>query len=147
MKKTISLLFFSAFLFHVARSQSPANWTKEQLMEPAELATTLNSGKNLPLIYSVGPGALIPHSVALGTGRDKENIDALKKQLQGHAKDESIVIYCGCCPFEHCPNVRPAIDALKELQFTNYKLLDLSHNIKTDWIDKGYPTVKKTENQ
>jgi hypothetical protein len=26
------------------------------------------------------------------------------------------------------------------MRFTNYKLLDLPHNIKIDWINKGYPT-------
>jgi thiosulfate/3-mercaptopyruvate sulfurtransferase len=31
---------------------------------------------------------------------------------------------------------------LKELKFTHYKLLDLPHNMKTDWLDKGYPRVK-----
>jgi hypothetical protein len=38
--------------------------------------------------------------------------------------------------------VRPAIDALKEMKFTNYYLLDLPNNIKKDWIDKGYPVAK-----
>jgi len=53
------------------------------------------------------------------------------------------VIYCGCCPFEHCPNVRPAFQLLNEMKFTNQKLLNLSTNLKTDWIDKGYPVAKK----
>jgi hypothetical protein len=39
--------------------------------------------------------------------------------------------------------VRPAIAALKTLQFSNYKLLNLPKNLKADWIDKGYPTVKQ----
>jgi len=64
----------------------------------------------------------------------------LREQLSTLSKDTSIVIYCGCCPFEHCPNVRPAIDALKEMNFVNYRLLNLPNNIKTDWIDKGLPT-------
>ena len=33
--------------------------------------------------------------------------------------------------------VTTAVAAFKN---TNYKLLDLPHNIKTDWIDKSYPT-------
>lgn len=111
-------------------------------MEPADLAKTLAAGNELPLILSVGPGASIPHSTAIGMTNDKENVDKLKKQLSGVAKDASIVVYCGCCPFEHCPNVRPAIATLKDLGYSNYKLLNLSHNLKTDWIDKGFPTVK-----
>lgn len=51
-------------------------------------------------------------------------------------------MYCGCYPFERCPNIRHAINALKEMKFTNYQLLNLPHNIKINWKDKGYPTVK-----
>ena len=51
----------------------------------------------------------------------------------------NIVIYCGCCPFEHCPNIRPAFNLLNEMGFTNQKLLSLQKNIKADCIDKGYP--------
>jgi hypothetical protein len=39
--------------------------------------------------------------------------------------------------------VRPAFKLLNDLQFTNAKLLDLSHNLKADWIDKGYPVESK----
>lgn len=41
-------------------AQNPENWTKEQLIEPAELAKNLETGKDLPVIISVGPGAVIP---------------------------------------------------------------------------------------
>jgi hypothetical protein len=51
------------------------------------------------------------------------------------------VVYCGCCPYEHCPNVRPAVAVLKEMKFTNFKLLNLEKNIKTDWLDKGFPAA------
>ena len=73
---------------------------------------------------------------------DAEGVSNLKKELAKLPKDKEVVIYCGCCPFAHCPNVRPAIAALKELKFTNYYLLNLPNNIRTDWINKGYPTNK-----
>ncbi|WP_121356261.1 rhodanese-like domain-containing protein [Flavisolibacter nicotianae] len=142
MKKALALFALLFLLVCQSNAQNPVNWTKEQLMEPADLAKTLAAGNELPLILSVGPGASIPHSTAIGMTNDKENVDKLKKQLSGVAKDASIVVYCGCCPFEHCPNVRPAIATLKDLGYSNYKLLNLSHNLKTDWIDKGFPTVK-----
>ena len=124
-----------------ACAQNPQNWTSKQLIEPSELAPVINS-KNAPLIFNVGPAATIPNSVDIGMVRDKENIDKLKKQLITLSRKTKIVVYCGCCPYEHCPNVRPAIALLKEMNFTNFLLLDLPHNIKTDWIDKGYPTIK-----
>jgi len=127
----------------VTKAQSPKNWDEKQLIESAELATIINTNNSIPIIISVGPGAVIPHSVNAGMANSKEGIEKLKSVLQNIAKTEKIVLYCGCCPFEHCPNVRPAIDLLKEWKFTNYYLLNLSTNIKVDWIDKGYPVKNK----
>ena len=143
--KIIKTLLFSLILITIqtTQAQNPESWTSKQLIEPSDLAQVLESGKNLPLIISVGPGAVIPNSVETGMAKEKENLDTLKNKLTGLPKDAKIVIYCGCCPFEHCPNVRPAIAVLKEMKFTNYQLLDLPHNIKADWIDKGFPVVKK----
>ena len=139
--KIIKLFVFITSIIIAQRTfaQNPENWTDKQLLEPAELAQTLQLGKDVPVIISVGPGATIPNSIETGMAKEKDNIDTLKSKLAAMPKDAKIVIYCGCCPFEHCPNVRPAIAALKEMKFTNYKLLDLPHNIKADWIDKGYP--------
>ena len=146
MKKlSVTKLLFLLVVVVLARhsyAQNPVNWTDKQLMEPFELASTINSKKDIPVIISVGPGATIPNSIDVGTVNTKEGLDKLKTQLNDLSKDEKIIIYCGCCPYEHCPNVRPAIDALKEMKFANYFLLDLPHNIKKDWIDKGYPVSK-----
>lgn len=127
---------------HLQAQQAP-NWTKAQLLEPAVLAETLRTGKDLPLILSVGPGALIPQSVGIGPTNEPENLLKLKQQLAASSKTKAVVVYCGCCPFEHCPNVRPAIALLKATGFTNYTLLNLPRNLKTDWIDKGYPVTGK----
>jgi hypothetical protein len=116
------------------------NWTDEDLIKPSELSSLIKSNKNIPVIFSIGPGAVIPHSKNIGMVKETENIQRFKDQLATLPKDTQIVVYCGCCPFEHCPNVRPAIQLLKDMKFTNFRLLDLPHNIKTDWIDHGYPT-------
>ncbi|HWB25145.1 MAG TPA: rhodanese-like domain-containing protein [Chitinophagaceae bacterium] len=126
---------------YTAKTQNPVNWTPEQLMQPAALAKTITNHKNVPLIFCVGPGAVIPGSINTGPAHEDAGLAALKKALDTLPKNTAIVIYCGCCPFEHCPNVRPAIAALKDAGFTNYKLLNLEHNIKADWIDKGYPKM------
>lgn len=140
--KTLKLFIVIALFFSAQHTfaQNPENWTSKQLIKPADLATYLKTNKSLPLIFSVGPAATIPHSVEIGMVKDKANLDNFKKQLNGIQKNKKIVVYCGCCPYEHCPNVRPAIEALKEMGFKNYYLLDLPQNIKKDWIDKGYPT-------
>lgn len=143
MKRFLSIVFFLLLLLQKSLAQNPVNWTADQLLEPSALAKKIETNKDLPIIYSVGPGALIPHSVVIGMANDEKNLAAFKQQLKNLPKDASIVVYCGCCPFEHCPNVRPAISVLKDLHFTNYKLLDLPRNLKADWIDKGYPLTKQ----
>ena len=138
----LSALIVTIIFTQKATAQNPENWTSKQLIEPVELAKIITSEKDVPVIFSVGPGATIPKSIDIGMVRDKENLVKFKEKLNTLSKDANIVIYCGCCPYEHCPNVRPAIDVLKDMKFTNYKLLNLPHNIKTDWIDKGLPTTK-----
>ncbi len=123
-------------------AQNPQNWTKDQLIEPSTLATLINAKKQLPVIFSVGPGATIPNSIDIGMIKDEQNMAKFKNEVSKLPKSTNIVVYCGCCPFEHCPNVRPAIALLKSQHFTNYHLLNLPHNIKTDWLAKGYPAVE-----
>jgi thiosulfate/3-mercaptopyruvate sulfurtransferase len=136
----VSSLVFSSF----KQQQKDEPWTQQQLLEPADLAKTLNDPKAAkPYIYSIGIGANIKGSVDIGPVNEKENLNKFKEQLGKLPKDANIVIYCGCCPFEHCPNIRPAFKLLNEMKFTNQKLLNLQHNIKMDWIDKGFPIIKK----
>lgn len=119
-------------------------WKPEQLMAPADLATIINNpAAPQPLIISIGPAALIKNSIAIGPAQEKESLNKLKKLLSTEKKDRKIVIYCGCCPFEHCPNIRPAFKLLNEMKFTGQKLLNLPRNVRADWIDKGYPLASQ----
>jgi hypothetical protein len=112
-------------------------------MAPADLAEVINNpATKKPVIICVGPGALIKGSIDTGPAKEKENLEKLRKELTGLSKDADIVIYCGCCPFDHCPNIRPAFSLLNEMKFTNHKLLNLEHNLRTDWVNKGYPQKK-----
>ena len=142
--KKISMLAAIVFVFSITnlQAQNSINWDDKQLMEPSVLAKIITANTSLPIIISVGPGAIIPNSLNAGMSSNEEGITKLRTILKSKNQNEKIIIYCGCCPFEHCPNVRPAIEILKEMKFTNYYLLNLSHNIKMDWIDKGYPTKK-----
>ena len=85
---------------------------------------------------------MIKGSIYIGPTKDQKNLDTFKTQLDKLPKDANIVIYCGCCPFDRCPNVRPAFELLNKMEFRNQKLLNLSHNVKADWIDKGYPVTE-----
>ncbi len=125
-----------------SRSQDNRNepWRENQLMAPALLAQLINdSNAHKPIILSIGTGALIRGSIDIGEVKEPMNLDNLKLKLSKLSRDTVIVIYCGCCPFQHCPNIRPAFELLNKMEFVNHKLLHLPKNIKADWIDKGFP--------
>lgn len=115
-------------------------WSESQIMAPSALADILkDSTKKQPVILDIGFFGGIKNSIKIGPARDKANLDKLKEFISKYPQDADIVIYCGCCPFNDCPNIRPAFNLLKDLGYTNSKLLDLPHNLKTDWAAKGYP--------
>ncbi|HLV46847.1 MAG TPA: hypothetical protein VKY32_07390 [Flavobacterium sp.] len=120
--------------------QNQEPWNSNQLLEPATLASKIsqNQTDNL-LILSVGPDAVIKGSVDIGATHEQENIKKLKSYLKNVPKDKEVIIYCGCCPFDKCPNIRPAFTVLQDMGFKNAKLLNLPKNIKVDWLDKDYP--------
>ena len=140
MPKTIFLTWIAiAMLSFSAKAQQQDPWNNNQLVNPADLAAKIEKGQagNL-LILNIGPDAVIKGSVNIGPGQDAENIDKLKAYLQSVPKDKEVILYCGCCPFSRCPNIRPAFKTLAELGFVNRKLLDIPKNIKANWLDKGY---------
>jgi hypothetical protein len=138
MKKYLSTFLVIALLSCNAQSQEEP-WKESQLMLPEQLASTINNAAS-PLVICIGTADIIPNSVNMGMASQQQNLDKLKTYLKNIPMDKEIVIYCGCCPFEHCPNIRPAFKVLNEMGFKNKKLLNLPNNIRTDWINKGYPT-------
>ncbi len=116
-------------------------WTEQQLLEPRDLAQIVENPQDSLVIFSLGAGGIIPGSKDTGPSGEEQSLNNLRKELEKLPKDSDIVIYCGCCPFNICPNVRPAFTLLNEMQFTNHQLLNLRDNIKVDWIDKGYPVA------
>ncbi len=147
MKYGIALLImFASTMAFVGYSRGSARhaepWTEKQLLAPADLAATMaNSKGKQPIIFSVGPGALIKGSRDMGPAHEKEGLEKFRQALMSLPENADIVVYCGCCPFEHCPNIRPAFIILNEMKFSHARLLNLEHNIKTDWVSKGYPSV------
>jgi hypothetical protein len=108
-------------------------------MEPAILAKKLASSEKHPIIFNIGPSGVIKEAIDIGPGQEKANIEKLKNELVKLDKSTEIVVYCGCCPFKNCPNIRPAFEALNIAGLKNSFLLNLSENLRVDWIAKGYP--------
>jgi len=147
--KTRNIIIFTVFTAALlafalqgcsSNPQPKEPWTTQQLMEPSDLAKVLNDPKApQPIVYCIGPQAIIKNSIPIGSTQSKENLNKLKQQIDKLPRDANVVIYCGCCPFAVCPNVRPAFALLNEMKFKNHKLLNLPRNIKVDWIDHDYP--------
>lgn len=136
----VILIMFFLGLSSGCSAQQKDPWTKDQLVEPAVLAKQLDLPKDKrPVIIDVGPAGVIKGAVEAGPAEDKDGITKLKTILKTVPKNKEVVIYCGCCPFDKCPNVRPAFKTLLYMGFENPRLLDLSQNLKANWIDKGYP--------
>ncbi|HMI02238.1 MAG TPA: hypothetical protein VK541_07140 [Pedobacter sp.] len=116
-------------------------WTAGQLMSPQILATLISNfkGTDVPVIFNIGSVNTIKGAITIGPAGKDDGISLLAEKLKNVPKDRFIVIYCGCCPLFKCPNVRPAFNDLVKEGYTNIKVLNLATNLKTDWIDKGYP--------
>lgn len=118
-------------------------WPDKYLMETNTLAATLKKpGASKPAIYNIGFVGNIQGAKKLPAASKAEGLAQLKSELKDKPKTSAVVIYCGCCPFEHCPNVKPAFTMLQKLGYSNVKILNLPTSIKADWIDKGYPMAK-----
>lgn len=127
-----------AMSFFAPTSAEP--WKESQLLAPAALAKAISDPTaHKPLIFSVGPGADIKGSIEIGPAQDAANLQKLRSALSKIDRNEEVVLVCGCCPFTNCPNIRPAFNLLNDMNFTRHKLLNLPHNLKVDWISKGYP--------
>jgi thiosulfate/3-mercaptopyruvate sulfurtransferase len=119
-----------------------------RLINPEELVKVLQSPKGeKPLLIHVGSHVMyeqahIPGSEYIGPASYESGLQQLRQRVQTLPKKKFIVIYCGCCPWSHCPNVKPADDALRALGFTNVKVLYLSDNFGANWVNKGYPVAK-----
>ena len=118
------------------------------LINTQDLVKILQSPKGeRPLLIYVGfrfpyTQAHLPASEYYGPAANEAAVQQLRKRVEGLARNRFIVIYCGCCPWSRCPNVKPAYEALRNLGFTNLEVLYIPNNLGTDWVNKGYPFEK-----
>ncbi len=140
--KLLSLLFI--FLLFDNASDP---WTANEIAQPKTLAGRLQASERPPIFYVGFPvlyrdGAHVAGAALAGPCSKAEGLKALKKAVAALPHDKELFIYCGCCPFIKCPNIRPAYTALHDLGFTNVKVVMIETNLHTDWIEKGYPSEK-----
>jgi hypothetical protein len=121
-------------------------WSSAQTLQPADFARELAASKsaNKSTVVCVGfhtlfQGAHIPGASFHGPGNSAQGLDDLRKWAQPLPRSANLVVYCGCCPLWHCPNLRPAFVALRDMGFTHLRVLLLPNDLNSDWIERGYP--------
>lgn len=123
-------------------------WSAERLIKPEKLKDVLSSRqKGKIAIIHTGPPVLfkaghIPGAIPVGQTSDSSGAMKLKEELRKIAKDKRIILYCGCCPWKNCPNVRPAYTIAQDMGYRNVEVLDLPNNFKLDWTKRGFPVEK-----
>ena len=148
-----ALLSLTATALGDARLQAQKSetnpWTAEDAIEPSrlagELAHTAGSARATILYVGFTPlfeGGHISGAVFHGTASSPQGLADLKKWAEAQPRTVNLVIYCGCCPFGYCPNIRPAFVALHGMGFTHLRVLVMPNSFATDWVDKGYPVEK-----
>jgi thiosulfate/3-mercaptopyruvate sulfurtransferase len=132
----------------VATAQSPKDLAPGSagMMQPEQLVSALQSTAKPTVLY-VGPRFLYAQSHIcgaefVGPASDPQSLDHLRKRVTALPKNSQVVLYCGCCPWDHCPNIRPAYKELQKLGYTNVKVLYLPKSFGEDWAGKGYATEK-----
>src|SRR5437868_4276981 len=119
------------------------------VVQPKDFVAQLRAKGARPVVICVGPAGLyrrkhIPGSIGTGATNRPEGLDVLKAATAKLPRDREMVVYCGCCPWDSCPNMKPALALLKQMGFTRVKALVIPTNFASDWIDQGYPVEGTT---
>ena len=134
-------MWYFVFLFFSFTIQDPIK--KENLIQPKDLAEKITNPKAVkPIVLNVGPVDQIKTAIKAGPASDKDGFEKFKAEVSKVSKDKEVVVYCGCCTSQNCPNIRPAIKFLLDSGYKKAKVLDIPTGIKEDWVQKGYPVEK-----
>ncbi len=124
-------------------------WSAAQLIDPADFARELAAAKadSRPTVVYVGfrtlfEGGHVPGATFHGTASTEAGLASLRAWAASLPRTTDVVVYCGCCPFDRCPNIRPAFVLFRDLGFTRLRVLVLPKSFAADWAEKNYPMEK-----
>lgn len=135
-------------LLGCSKSDKALPWGPGQVVASRALAAELERpAEARPKIAHVGPAALftsahVPGAVHVGEAGDAEGLLALVRWLEPLDRGTDLVLYCGCCPYQNCPNIRPAFTKATSLGFGKTRVLDLPTTLKANWTDLGLPVER-----
>ena len=148
------------FLFSIAVSSFPVctaggderksvdPWPSSQTLEPAQLAKMLtDKSLSVPTVLFVGfrslyVGGHVPGAAFHGTASTEQGLAELQAWAATLPRSSDLIIYCGCCPFDKCPNIRPAYKAMSSMGFKKLRVLAIPTSFAVDWAGQGYPIQK-----
>jgi thiosulfate/3-mercaptopyruvate sulfurtransferase len=148
--------FVGVFCYSPAAGPSAASpavtapeWKDARQISPVELAKKISgSASGRPVVLQIGfkvlyQGAHIPGAIFAGSASTPEGIARLRAEAARIARDKEVVIYCGCCPWEKCPNVHPAYEELRKMGFSKLVVLLIPQDFAHDWIGAGLPVERR----
>jgi thiosulfate/3-mercaptopyruvate sulfurtransferase len=143
LRPLFPIIFLAAFSALPAMGQSAMTIPKDALVQPAVLHEELQANPRAALILQVGSRMMfdqdhIPGAEYVGPGSRPEGLEALRARVKALPRIQAIVLYCGCCPWDRCPNVAPAWALLHQMGFTRLRVLYLASNFGADWMARGY---------
>jgi len=154
-----SALVFSAIFFNFgvtagsyavpsSISASAPEWKDARQISPLELEKKLSGpAAGRPVVLQVGfkvlyEGGHVPGAIFAGPASTAEGAARLRAEASKIARDREVVIYCGCCPWEKCPNVHPAYEELRKMGFSRLVVLLIPQDFAHDWIGAGLPVQR-----
>ena len=142
MKHGIAVLV--VLLATIAQAQSAKTIDPKYLMEPTNLVGIL---LQKPIVLNVGPRSIynqahVPGAEYVGMTSQPDGMKALRERAKKLSKDKLIVLYCGCCPWDVCPNVAPALNELNAMGFKKLRVVHIAQNFGHDWVEMGFPVAK-----
>lgn len=150
----LTALLYAATVPQASRAPAPAlrastagEFQHAKRMEPQDLAKRLSLPKaRQPVIVQVGfevlyRGAHIPGAIYAGPASRPAGLAALRHAVAAVPRNREVVIYCGCCPMDKCPNIRPAYQELRQMGFRRLEVLELPNDFAHDWAGKKLPIV------
>jgi thiosulfate/3-mercaptopyruvate sulfurtransferase len=147
MHRFLCLLAILFLCSPLVAQNSSVPWANAQTVQPVELNKELSNPKSAPLVLFVGFQRLytaghIKGAQYHGSGGSPDGLSQIKSWAASLPRSSNLVIYCGCCPLDHCPNIRPAFTALHDLGFTRLRVLILPTSFEADWVNQGLPYDK-----
>lgn len=141
----LALALLNVATTRAGQTGSSDPWTPAQLVRPADFARELETAQDgtRPTVLYVGfrtlfEGGHISGATFHGTAGTEPGLAELRKWAATLPRATNLVVYCGCCPLDHCPNIRPGFTALRDMGFTKLRVLALPQSFAADWVEKRF---------